>query len=497
MTPIDTEGGDAQSMTNVNVDGKETSASASAQGKSKSGMTQTQVSGSYSGTGTFTAQAQTSDSDKGAQSRIVSNTNGTTSAAQGKGGKGQAQSQVLYNAESGIAVGESQSSGINYGTNAQLRAGVKGGVADAQSTGPGSTSSQAQIGFLPHESNNDTDQKSLFKGGGAASSQGGSHDGQSQSQLFGSYKHGISYNGAAQASSGKNVRNLPRLDLDGARPKAGQRDDQTRVKAITSPTSSDGQTEGQTTTSTTPSGTVDDHADRRDVPPKRAPQPPLPADGSDDDDSEYDEDGDYEDEEAVNTKSAQGAGGATAAGPVIGGQAQNIVVNVDGKHDAHVTRDADGRLTAGQVLDAGQTVPGTDGARIPDGFRGRVVSVAGDRTGAVAVPGGRAQTQTVLLTPGAGGLTVVDKTRLGAMLAKESYVGPAGAGSRRERFRADAEGETGKFRPGDRDVQYFTKSSTCGYFSFSCNYVDGANSGPKICKPNQPPLPCQRTDRTV
>jgi len=492
VTPIDTEGGDAQSMTNVNVDGKETSASASAQGKSKSGMTQTQVSGSYSGTGTFTAQAQTSDSDKGAQSRIVSNTNGTTSAAQGRGGKGQAQSQVLYNAESGVAVGESQSSGINYGTNAQLQAGVKGGVADAQSTGPGSTSSQAQIGFLPHEANNDTDQKSLFKGGGAASSQGGSYDGQSQSQLFGSYKHGISYNGAAQASSGKKLQNLPRLDLDGARPKTGQRDDasdnETKVKTAPSPR--------------TPSKTADvvDHADRRDVPSKRAPPPPSsvsPAaeEEPDDNDSEYDEDGDYEDEDAVNTKSAGVAGGATA-GPGIS-QAQNIVVNVDDKHDAHVTRDADGRLTAGQVLDAGQTVPGTDGARIPAGFRGRVVSVAGDRTGAAAVPGGRAQTQTVLLTPGAGGLTVVDKTGLGAMLAKESYVGPAGAGSRHGRFRTDADGETGKFRPGDRDVQYFTKSSTCGYFSFSCNYVDGAKSGSKICKPNQPPLPCQRTDRTV
>lgn len=33
---------------------------------------------------------------------------------------------------------------------------------------------------------------------------------------------------------------------------------------------------------------------------------------------------------------------------------------------------------------------------------------------------------------------------------------------------------------------YFTKSSTCGYFTFSCNIVYGANGRSKICRPKAP-----------
>lgn len=33
---------------------------------------------------------------------------------------------------------------------------------------------------------------------------------------------------------------------------------------------------------------------------------------------------------------------------------------------------------------------------------------------------------------------------------------------------------------------YYTKSSTCGYFTFSCNIVYGANGRSKICRPKPP-----------
>jgi len=486
VTPIDTEGGDAQSMTNVDVDGQETRASASAQGKSKTGMSQTQVSGSYLGTGTFSAQAQTSDSDKGAQSQIVSNTNGTTSSAQGKGGKGQAQSQVLYNADNGIALGEAQSSGINYGTNTQLQAGIKGGVADAQSTGPGSTSSQAQIGFLPHESNNSTNQKSLFKGGGATSAQAGSYSGQSQSQLFGSFKHGISYNGAAQASTGKKLQNLPKLNLTDAKLKIGQLEgsnheikNQTNalqnLQSVPNLLRSQNQTEISNV----------DNQKQQYISSTQAPSI-LPQEASKnvdvypeyEDNDEYDEDND----EIVNTKSVETKKETTPK------QEQNIILKLDDKHDAQITRDSDSQLKSGQVLDSGQVIPGTNGTKIPNGFRGRVASVAGDHTEAKAIPGGQAQTQTVFLTPGVGSLTVVDKTKLRAQLNKESYVSPT------NKFQTQINGGIGKYKPNENNVQYFTKSSTCGYFSFSCNYVNGTKDGPKICKPNPPPFPCQRSN---
>lgn len=37
---------------------------------------------------------------------------------------------------------------------------------------------------------------------------------------------------------------------------------------------------------------------------------------------------------------------------------------------------------------------------------------------------------------------------------------------------------------------FYTKSSTCGYFTFSCNIVYGANGRSKICRPKQPTTKC-------
>lgn len=478
ITPINTEGGDAQSMTNV------TSTLVSSQGKSKSEMTQTQVSGSYS------AQAQTSATDKGALGQIESNTNGTISTAHGKSGEGQAQSHIVYNSESSVALGEATPE-INYVTNTQLQAGIKGGMANAESTGPGNTSSQAHIGFLPYESNINTEQKLLFKGSEIASSQSGSYSDQTKSQQFGSYKHKISYNGAAQASSDKKLQDLPKLNAADAKLKIEQlegSDIAVKQKFNTLPPqlSINDLLRSQTSPKNIIIGSKEQNITKitttNPIILRQEPSQNLDIDSEYKDNEEYDDESDDD----LNTKSA-----ATKTDPLK--QEQNIILNLDDKHDAQITRDSDGGLKHGQVFDVGEIIPGTNRTKVPDGFRGKVASVAGDHIKDKTVPGGQAQTQTVLLTPGTGGLTMINKTKVRTLLDQESYVRPTIRTF--NNFQTDLNGETGKYKSDDvKNVQYFTKSSTCGYFSFSCNFVNGAKSGPKICKPNPPPFPCQKSN---
>lgn len=69
----------------------------------------------------------------------------------------------------------------------QVQANEKGGLADAQSSGPGQTSSQAQIGFRPVGDTNAKD-GSIFSGSGQASAQSTALSGQSQSQISGKFQ---------------------------------------------------------------------------------------------------------------------------------------------------------------------------------------------------------------------------------------------------------------------------------------------------------------------
>lgn len=78
----------------------------------------------------------------------------------------------------------STSQGITYNTNTQVQAGLAGGMADAQSRGPGATASQAQIGFLPRNA----DQPTPYRGGGVAVSQSGPQSGLSTAEIEGSYR---------------------------------------------------------------------------------------------------------------------------------------------------------------------------------------------------------------------------------------------------------------------------------------------------------------------
>lgn len=83
----------------------------------------------------------------------------------------------------------SQSGGIQHQSQSEVQANEKGGLADAQGSGPGQTSSQAQIGFKPQDESNTDDQSNIFTGGGQASSQAGTLYGQSQSQIHGNFKY--------------------------------------------------------------------------------------------------------------------------------------------------------------------------------------------------------------------------------------------------------------------------------------------------------------------
>ncbi|XP_046390226.1 uncharacterized PE-PGRS family protein PE_PGRS54-like [Ischnura elegans] len=194
-------GGESQAQSSVIQDDKEIKAGASSQGKLGDGKAQAQVSGSYSGTGSFSAQAQTSDGGRGAQSQVTGNKDGGSSSAQGNGGAGQSQAQVQLSSGNGATKAEAQSGGWQHGSNTQVQAGENGGMADAQSSGPGTTSSQAQVGFKPNRGNSNG-QRTPFRGGGTASAQSGSYSGQSQSQVQGSYRYGVAFQGAAQAGTG-------------------------------------------------------------------------------------------------------------------------------------------------------------------------------------------------------------------------------------------------------------------------------------------------------
>ena len=262
---------------------------------------------------------------------------------------------------------------------------------------------------------------------------------------------------------------------------------------------------------------------------------------------EYDDE-DYEDEEepspppsASNSMLLPRSGSHTTIRPTVvptrsvysPSQTQQVILGSNTQHGAQVIRDSEGTVTPGEVLQPGQYVPGSGGYTIPSGFRGRVKSVAGDKTEATATGGGQAQTQTVLLTPGSGNITYIDKSgSKQEVVGRESYYnrrytypsssrsyyyGRNGDYDYRNRYNTRSllpnnnynnnyngnnrnydsfvtvtKSETGELNGDKADEKkkithtYYTKSSTCGYFTFSCNIVHGSNGRTKICRPNPP-----------
>jgi hypothetical protein len=580
-----TAAGDSQAESSVRQEDKETRAAASAQGKYGGGTAQTQVSGIYSGTGAFSAQAQTSDKDRGAQSQVVGGKDGATSTAQGQAGSGKTQSQVQLGSSNGATTAEAQSGGIYYGANTQVQAGYQGGMADAQAKGQGSTSSQAQIGFTPYQKNNTTNgQKSTFSGGGSASAQGGAYSGQSQSQIQGSFLHGISYTGAAQAGSGQTTYSRTgssnyedfggKLGLvqsgsrdatsqnGGASTSTGQQTHQPFGSLNNPPFS---HTSGQQTHERGSIGqevaNFPHHSEQRRDYDETTIQP----------DAYTDKETSLQYRPTSNLGVTRNENDSTQYGrriqthgtrrndtghTHIPTQTQHIVLGPLNGRGAHIIQASDDldQYSPGDILQPGQTIHGTPEYTIPKGYRGRITSVAGPQK--TAAQGG--QSQTVVITPGAGNVTYTNPSAgnyqppvMSIPISQQGVEGGYDQSSqsahlisghtqlkngaqqspsirRNGRYFSQRNGRTSRngnhFRNGhslntyhhptpDSFVTvtksvtgqldngkasdstgkythtYYTKSSTCGYFTFSCNIVFGSNGRTKICRPNPPTTP--------
>lgn len=467
IIPIDTESGESESLSSIHVYDNNTNAEASAQGKTHSGVSQAQVSGTY--TGSFSAQAQTSDNGKSVMTQIFGNKTGALSISQGTAGRSQSQSQIQYNYGSGASIVEAQGKGINYGTNAQIQTGIKGGLADAQASGPGSSNSQAQIGFIPYDENRKK-QQSVFEGGGTASSQSGKVSGQSQIQFQGSFKMGPSFTGAAQSSSGMQLQNSTKLVFNSNNISL-LRNDETKdtshsdtvlqksgVIKTTEPLLNSTDLDNQQPTN------VQNQSSLHDINKK-----------SKDVNSEK-----YNDEASTKiSKSFMGTGIKDKQKTL---QSQNTDIRSK-EHDAIIYRHSIDNVKKNTVFNSGDIVPRTNNYRIPSGFRGRVTSIAGNETIAIADPGGRAQTQTVILKPGSGKVTehhpkkddLQDDTSTPEKNKYDSYI-------------TITNSETGELNSDRRKYghTYYSRSSTCGYFTYTCSLIEDTNGRTKVCKPGPP-----------
>lgn len=551
---------ESQVQTSVTQDGNATRALSSAQGRFGAGVAQAQVSGIYTGSGSFSAQAQTSDDDKGAQVQVIGGSRGASSSAQGMGGRGQTQAQVQLGSKNGATSAEAQSGGIDFVTGTQVQAGAGGGSSEAQADGPGRTSTQAQIGFTPYGNKTDKEreQKVPFQGGVSASAQSGANVGQSQTELFGSFYDGISYTGSAQAGSGKSfgkikqnnstfaegtendkqsmtqigflnkhgLRPLPKFgqgilkgfkvyDLPGENPHSKKSNDSGEVADLVK------ENERASTTTIRNPKTGGNYSKEKSKPEidkdaeiLEAKNKEKNAEEDEENEDEYDEEEeDYEetaDLKAKPVKYVAGEGIETRYGSVVEKdetitvkqksptQTQTVFIGgLDKKHDVHIEQDADENVKEGDVLQPGDRILGSDGFTVPQGYRGKVTSVAGQigKTRASAPDGGRAQSQTVLVKPGTGKVHYTNpKPHLPSDYSGFTpYGNQPGPLSRLQNdklhhtpYASSSIVNNGQKRSSQT---YYTKSSGCGYYTFSCDVVFGSNGRAKICKPNPPTNP--------
>ncbi|XP_071877931.1 uncharacterized protein isoform X2 [Bombus fervidus] len=536
LLPIENDNSNSQASSSVKQTDSGTQASASAQGKFQQGTAQSQVTGTYSGSGSFSAQAGSTDINKSAQVEINGGKEGAVSNAQGVGGYGKSQTQVQLNSELGATTTGAQSSGWNHGTNSQVQASSKGGMADAQANGEGSTSSQAQIGFQPYLK---TDEKierysKPFRGGGTASAQSGAYTGQSQSQLEGSFQYGITYTGAAQAGSGSGAAtsrkpfnfNLTDSELfkpfkPSYGPQIVQKNSSERINtASDNEYNQDKLQSGLQTSSSFQRRTFtkpDDNS--RNITSK----PDQSVEKSQLDDSVYDYEEEYNGED-YDMSSFQ-----TSMNPKISKnyaaeqnnsnyQLQTLHVAAGNQYDIHVKQDTNA-AQVGDVLQPGQSLQSR--YTIPPGFRGRVTSVAGDKT--ITHGDGKSQSQTVSLIPKEPSITYENKSPISEIRSlktnHERLIESHAASKEKQKnsfpqIQYQTSTEYPKFNsnvpmkpsyytitnsiagkldgrnsPRKYEHRYYTKSSTCGYFTFSCNIVYGSNGRTKICKPKMPTYP--------
>ena len=532
LLPIENDNSNSQASSSVKQTNSGTQASASAQGKFGQGTAQSQITGSYTGSGSFSAQAGSTDTNKSAQTEINGGKESAVSNAQGIGGYGKSQAQVQLNSELGATTTGAQSSGWNHGTNSQVQASSKGGMADAQANGEGSTSSQAQIGFQPYLETDEKIEKYLkpFHGGGTASAQSGAYTGQSQSQLEGSFQYGITYTGAAQAGSGSGAAasrkpfnfNLTDTELfKPFKPSYGAQVVQKNNSEETNTSSNTGneynQSQGLQTSSSSQRKIFTKPTD--DNSQNMTSKSDQSIEKSQLDDTAYD----YEEE--YNSEDYDMSSFQTSINPKISKiyaaeqnnsnyQSQTLHVATGSQYDTHVKQDTNAPQV-GDILQPGQSL---SGYTIPPGFRGRVISVAGGET--ITHGDGKSQSQTVSLVPKEPNMTNKNKSPISEIrslkTSHERLINSQVTSEEKQKnnfpqiqnrtskeyaksisnipmkpsYYTVTNSVTGKLdgrnSPRKYEHRYYTKSSTCGYFTFSCNIVYGSNGRTKICKPKMP-----------
>uniref|UniRef100_A0A182NI48 Uncharacterized protein n=1 Tax=Anopheles dirus TaxID=7168 RepID=A0A182NI48_9DIPT len=453
---------------------------ASAQGRKNGGTAQTQVSGTYTGTGSFSASAQTSDKDRAAQAQVSGGKEGALSSAQGTGGVGKSQSQVQVDSKTGGTSATSQSGGLGHESQSEVVANEKGGLADAQSSGPGQTSSQAQIGFRPE--GEATEQQNIFNGGGQASAQSGAHSGQSQSQISGNFKFGIQYHGAAQAASGtKEQVNTYR--------KKGEKLFQS-IGLF-----------GKSIGSTVHKESVDTNRMRT-----RTSEQTLvsfisttPVPQGEEEEYEDEEEDEYEDEYETTPKITR-SGDKTTTNPRTPSRTTQVANLPTEPSTGAVRTNGNSRVytQGGPTQQQTAVVPHGDNFRLVQTQNGHstVHAVTTERTRQTVV-------NTVSTTPkyttrylstkketsttpaSVDTDTDVEEPAPGTSMQKagqpDSYISVT-----KQVTGIDDNSKVPAIPGKNYESTYYTKSSTCGYFTFSCNIVYGENGRSKICRPKPP-----------
>lgn len=545
-----------------------TVASASSKGGNDKGRAQTHVHGTYTGSGSFSAQAEITGENKAANSQVTGNKKSASSTAQGSGKNNKSQANVELGLETGSVVTGSQSEGILHSSNSQVQGSVKGGMADAQARGPGSTSSQAQIGFTPYKEGDKShdSQKTPFVGGGVASAQSSGRTGMSQSQLHGTFKYGITYNGAAQAGSSLDKdavfpNRLPfeKIDVNDENNKnvnVNLNEENYNITETIEYTTALPQID-QSTTELFGTGEAvtdsnqeeplnqpgDDYMNHRhedhhtSADPSLAPTGSPPVESRRSFQTPYNNEGDYSeyppDKDDTQPEDYDDLYGPEGADPVdneqgyintisnefsqdpetthqslhspkrkgvevrqtTGGNTQHILLGTLSNHDAEITQRNSERPDESRIYQPGERVPGTGGYTIPIGFTGSVKSVASkEKTYVVGSKESPSQAQTVSLTPGSGRLkykyppiprNVNPKNLRSLYNAKPDDS---------NRYVSVSKSVTRDF-DGDNNVRqqyshtYYTKSSSCGYFTFTCTMVSSAEGRKKVCKPKMPTNP--------
>ncbi|XP_037935384.1 homeobox protein cut-like [Teleopsis dalmanni] len=414
----------------------------------------------------------TSDSDRSANAQVSGSVEGAMSQSQGQGGAAQSQAQVQVNSKNGGTKASSQSGGIIHQSQSEVQANDKGGLADAQSSGPGQTSSQAQIGFRPRQ---DGTELISSNGGGQASAQSGSHSGQSQSQIHGTSKYGVSYHGAAQSASGTKEQvatyREQNRELFHSISQFGNGDAVTdRVDTLYSGPAltaepgllPDLQLKASKTSKETAINKVNNESGTL---------------AEDEDDEEPYEDYDDEDDYYENP---------------IKMDSNSNTPKSDGKDNKNET----------------PTLPSTFTQQSPTQVQKVAIANANDKYTVVQNQNGREQrypirTTTPNVPSGFRGTVNVEKKFHTKALESHTTENNVDGNSKDhehskiptpDSYVTVTKSVTGSMDNTKNPPQenknfqstYYTKSSTCGYFTFSCNIVYGANGRSKICRPKAP-----------